>query len=643
MDPAELATDAAEIARLVECAKELIRTPGAIQSHGSLLAIDVETSTVVVASENAASWLGRTLDQPGSEALAEIVASGSYVDPVRLDWEGVESDAIVHRVDRLVVVEFEPAIAGHEYARTSVVSAIQRLSAITDIGELRRTATASIREITGFDRVTMYHFHSDGHGEIVAEDRHPDLEPYLGLHFPASDIPTQARELYASKLCRAIVSTTEPVIPLVSLGGDKRVLDLSNAELRSISPYHVAYMRNMGQASTVTWSILDHGRLIGMITCAHRTPRRLPVLMRRAIEVLAGQVGLQLSAMTEIAQLRHTIEIRERRAALLAPLYASDDIATALLGGVRTVLDLVPADGVLVSLAGETRSAGVVPPLDGVERALAIMGEGVFTTECVTAEHPELASLLPGVAGLLAVPLGADGSHLLFFRGEEAREVSWLGDPGAANRADQFSPRASFASWKQSVRDRCQPWGTLREEATELGSDLEDALKRRAEARLAELAMRDALTGLYNRRYLLQRLESSPPPGSDDTAMLFIDLDDFKLINDVHGHDVGDGVILEIARRLLANSRPQDIIVRLGGDEFVVLCDGVTRDRAQALAERLVRAISMPVLVGAIVVEITGSCGVVVAGDDSPRENLIEAADAAMYRAKRAGRNRVSS
>src|SRR5690606_854392 len=128
------------------------------------------------------------------------------------------------------------------------------------------------------------------------------------------------------------------------------------------------FQRNMGQRSTVSFSLVERGRLVGMITCAHGTVRRLPVLLRRSLEVLATQVGMQLSSLTEIERLRRTVEVRERRAALLAPLFASDDIPAALLAGRRTVLDLVPADGVVVRLDGASHVAGAVPDADAIER-----------------------------------------------------------------------------------------------------------------------------------------------------------------------------------------------------------------------------------------------------------------------------------
>ncbi|GAA1838543.1 hypothetical protein GCM10009750_25280 [Agromyces salentinus] len=642
MDPAELAIDPDELRRLAECAKEPIRTPGTIQGHGTLLGIDDATQVIVVASENAREWLGRPVVEIDDADLEFAMRTGRAIDPVRVEWQGVPTDAIVHRLDGLTLVELEPVPPGNEYARTAVVEAITRLSGLTSIEELRAEAAAAIRRITGFDRVMIYHFHDDGHGEVVADDHVDELEPYIGLHFPASDIPAQARALYLAKLGRAIASTTDPGIPLLSVAGDARSIDLSNAELRSVSPHHLEYMRNMGQASTFSLSLVEDGRLVGMITCAHRTERRLPVLLRRSLEVLAGQLAMQFASMREITRLRHMVEVRERRAALLAPLYASDDIRKALLGGSQTVLDLVPADGVFVRIGGIVRVGGDVPPIADVTRALELLEGGSFVSEALANDRPDVASLLPDVAGMLVVSLDGDGDVLVFFRGEVLREISWLGDPGGVDRPDELSPRTSFSAWQRTIVGRSEPWGTVVDEAADLGSELQVALQRRAEAQLAELAMRDALTGLYNRRYLVERLETRGPVGADGKAVLFVDLDEFKSINDRYGHDVGDAVILEVAERLAANSREQDEVVRLGGDEFVVLLDGVIGEDVQAIADRMVEAIAAPIVRGRVSLTVTASCGVVVAEPGTPRTGLLEAADAAMYRAKRAGRNRVS-
>ncbi|KQX08494.1 hypothetical protein ASC59_07825 [Leifsonia sp. Root1293] len=628
--------------RLAECAKEPIRTPGVIQSHGTLLAVDAATQVVVVASENARSWLGRPFADIENPELQEAVRSGRAIDPVRVMWEGSPTDAIVHQVDDLTIVELE-ALPEDEYARTAVVTALNRLTSATTVDRLREQAAAEIRRITGFDRVMIYDFHDDGHGEVVADDRVPELDSLLGHHFPSSDIPPQARELYVTKVGRAIASTSTPTIPLLAISEELRTIDLSSAELRGVSPYHLQYMRNMGQASTFSLSLVEEGRLVGMVTCAHRTERRLPVLLRRALEVLAAQITMQFASMREIARLRHLVDMRERRTELLAPLYASDDIPSALLRGPRTVLDLVPADGVLVRIGGTSRVTGDVPLLEDVTRVLDLLGGEPFVSEGLEADRPDFARLLPETAGLLVVPLAGADDTLVFFRGEVAREISWLGDPGTDNRPSQLSPRTSFATWHGTVRGRSEPWGTVVQDARELGHELEIVLYRRAQAHLAELAMRDALTGLHNRRYLAERLAAGNPADVDGRALLFVDLDDFKSVNDVHGHDVGDIVILEVARRLTAHSREQDVVVRLGGDEFVVLLDVVGGDEVRSIADRMVAAIAAPIETRGASLTVTASCGVVVAEPGVPRIGLLEEADAAMYRAKRAGRNRVST
>jgi two-component system, chemotaxis family, sensor kinase Cph1 len=630
---------ASERRRLAECSVEAIRTPGRIQSHGILLGVDAISGTVTVASENAGSLLGKHVSELGSPTIEWAVASGAHIDPVRVELAGDPYDAITHALGDRAIVELEPAITSVEYARLSVVGAIQRISQLTELDDIRRATVETVREVTGYDRVMMYHFHEDGHGEVVAESSAEGMEPYLGLHFPASDIPAQARELYLTKLSRAIVSTSDPGTPLLALEGDPAALDLSQAELRAVSPHHLEYMRNMGQATTVSLSMISDGRLIGMITCAHRTERRIPILLRRALEVMATQVTLQISSLESIRRLSRTLLMRERRANLLAPLMASGDVLATLLDGRDTVRSLIPAEGVIARIDGVVRIAGDVPAdrdalVDGVG------GEELATSE-LAATHPHLATMAPGFAGLLVVQLG-DGNRLLFLRREAAQVVRWLGDLGETNRPDPLSPRRSFSEWKQSVSGTSMPWEEAAGDAAELGRELRDVLARRAEAQLAELALLDPLTGVHNRRYLLDQLEVAVADAGHD-ALLFADLDRFKDVNDTHGHEVGDVVLTAIAQRLRDGSRPDDVVARLGGDEFVLLCRGAGLEEATAIAERLLAAVAEPVVVAGSVVSITGSFGVAALDPTrSASENLADA-DAAMYRAKNGGRNRTAA
>lgn len=634
--------DAAELRRLQECAVEPLRTVGRIQSYGTLFAVDQASGLVVAASEDAEGWLGRDLRDADSEMLTWALTHGIAVDPVRAEFEGTAYDVIVHRESTPMLVELEPVIPDLEYVRTGVVSAIQRLAAITDPDQLRRRAAVEIKQITGFDRVMCYHFHADGHGQIVADERADDMESYFGLHFPSSDIPPQARELYLEKRSRVIHDTEDPGLPIRTLLPEDAPLDLGVTELRAVSPHHLQFMRNMGQASTVSFAIVAGGELVGMFTCAHRTLRRLPVLLRRALEVLAAQVAMQLVAANQIHELRRQLEARERRAAVVAPLYGRSEISDVLIGGRRTVLDVIPADGVHLRVGGVVSTLGVVPPPERLGAVVDELGSGGYVSDALPIERPELAVEIAGVAGLIVVPLSEAGDRLVFVRGEVAHEVEWLGDQTDDNRDTPLSPRRSFSAWRESVTGRSLPWGPLAQDAFDLGADIRSALVARAQAELAELALHDALTGLHNRRYLDERLDQVLAEGPQRVSAIFLDLDDFKQVNDTHGHELGDAVLTTVAQRLAGSARSSDMVVRLGGDEFVIVCLDIGFDEASAIAQRALGALSAPIAVDHRTVEISASAGVVTEAEPTTASRLIDAADAAMYRAKRSGRGRVS-
>lgn len=632
-------SDAAERRRLEECVTEPIRTPGRIQSFGTLLVVDVATYEIVTASDDAAQWLGRSISELGSPTLEWSVTAQTHGDPIRVELQGRAYDAVTHRLADRVVIELEPADNGPELPTASVVGAIRTLGLVASAEELRQAAAEEVKRISGFDRVMVYRFFDDGHGEVAGEACEPDMESYRDLRFPASDIPQQARSLYLTKLSRQIVSTEDPGTPLSSIEADAAPLDLSSAELRAVSPHHLQFMRNMGQASTVSFSLSHDDRLVGMITCAHRTRRRMPILLRRALEVLAAQLTLQLLALESIARLRRDLTIREQRAAVLAGVPSSGDPLLTLVDNGEELCRLVEADGAILALDDLSRSIGDVPTA-GRDLLLAAAGTEFLRTSELGRTHPALATLVPGFAGLLVVPVGAHGV-VLFFRREVTQVIRWLGDQTAANRDTPLSPRNSFSEWQQSVEGSSLPWGETAEEARELGRELARALDRRQEARLAQLALVDHLTGLHNRRSLERRLESALLSG-ESGVLLFLDLDGFKAINDRHGHETGDTVLRAVADRLTGGSRVTDVASRLAGDEFVVFSPGTSREEGERFAERLVREIAAPIPTARGTMTVTASCGVVPIDPTATRKQLLDAADAAMYRAKNAGRNRVS-
>jgi len=666
MSPARFSPLDGEQERLDACSREPIRTPGAIQLHGALLAIDPETFVVEFVSDNSTELLGRepaTILGRGLGAvlppalvqacLGVLDEDTAAANPLSFSVAGAPFDVIVHRSATHVIVEFEPlAEAPDSHSAPALYAAMHRLATATSPADLWKRTALEIQRLTGFDRVMVYQFHPDGHGEIVAEEVGGGLEEYFGLHYPASDIPAQARALYLTKLSR-VISSSAPENSILLTGADTppaaaAELDLAGAELRSVSPHHRQFMRNMGQASTVSFSLIHDGVLVGMITCAHQSPRRVSYTLRQGLEILANQVALQVGAMVEIARLKRSVVSRGLRNELLEQLADDGDLVTALFGGPTTVLDLIPADGVVLRLDGAVTSIGhslgerEIAAL-GV-RALQLGPTDLLGSAGLPHEFPELALQLPGIAGLILLPLGSGGDYLAWLRQELTLTVRWLGDQSPSNRVTPLAPRSSFSAWRASVDGTSVPWGDLPQDAVAFRRDLDGALLRRAQSQLAALALHDALTGLPNRRLMMDRLEHALTKYArgEELSVLFIDLDGFKAINDSAGHAAGDAMIRHAAAQLITTTRVQDTVARLGGDEFVVLCENTTVEDADVVAARIVEAIRQPILVDGRPVAVTASVGIASANLSFSASDLVDHADAAMYRAKAKGRNRTS-
>lgn len=652
----------AELQRLAECAQEPIRFPGAVQPHGALVVADARTHVITHISDNAqrligadpAELLGRPLtglfDAETLDAVAHVVDDVAHLgNPVAATLAGRRFDLIAHRGEGRLLLELEPYEPTPAAMTQRTRNAMRRFVDARTVAELWRLAADEVRAITGFDRVMVYHFHPDDHGEIVAEARADDMESFEGLHYPASDIPAQARALYLKKLSRMITdSTAEPAALLADArrpqGGSP---DLSATELRAVSPHHRQFMRNMGQASTFSLSLVINGKLAGMITCAHRTERHLPYNIRDGLEILANQVALQLESMRAIERLADRGALREIRGALVSQLSAADDLVDALLHRHLTVLDLIPADGAAVRLNGRLDTLGRTPDpvaLERLERALRRdEADADLLSDCLEVEHPDLAAAFPDVAGLLVTRVGAEGDYLAWFRGEVRQTVTWLGDMSPANRATPLSPRNSFSAWTEEVSGTSAPWGSGMVGARDLANDIQAAMLQRMQSQLAAVALHDPLTGLFNRRLFMERLKQVLARGRRDLAVVFIDVDRFKAINDEYGHSAGDDALRHVAAAVGMTARAEDTVARLGGDEFVVLAEGAERDDAVALARRILAAIEAEPA-GAPGWRVSASIGVAVAepGETDP-SHLLSAADTAMYRAKDAGRGLVST
>lgn len=596
---------------LAACEREPIHVPGAVQPHGVLLAVSEPDLVVRVASANCATWLGVRAEELLGRPVGDVVAgdlvpvdlagpssssgaSESYPISARLRVHGREvvADTVVHRSDGLLVVEMEPGtepVTMHTAYRLSRTAA-GRINGATEPDELYRIAVEEVRRLTAFDRVMVYRFDEDWNGEVVAEDRADGLNSFLGLHYPASDVPAQARALYRNNWLRLIADVDYEPVPLVP-DVDPRTgqpLDLTHAALRSVSPIHIEYLRNMGVTASMSISLLDRGELWGLIACHHYSgPHRPPHDVRAAAEFLGQMLSLRLVEGTSQEELRQIALARSTLAALTAEVQdESRPAVTSLTQGPHSVLHLIPAGGAALFLEGREASVGAVPP-PGVVRALvahaAAGGHDVLALDRVPDVLPDLASAKDLACGALVLRL-SDQQYVVWLRPELVQTVAWGGDPYnaaiAAAEGDgvRISPRKSFASWQETVSGRSEAWSAVDTElAGELRHDLIDALYGRSR-RLASTAE------ILQRSLLPDRLPTVPgwslaaqyrPMAGGDVGGDWYDvvtLDSGEVVcvlGDVAGHGIAAAGTMGQLRNglrayLVEDPRPGQVLRRLG-------------------------------------------------------------------------------
>lgn len=658
---------------LTTCDREPIHLSGAIQPHGVLIAVNEENLSVEIASANTRAHLGLDPAQVLDASLHEAIGlgtverlQGALADPRAAGTDplachlagGVSYDLTWHRIDGMIVVELEPSDLALATLTTSMFSDVrhamdflQSASGVLDVCEV---AATEIAHLTGYDRVMVYRFHPDGHGEVVAEQCDPAMAPFMGLHYPASDIPRQARKLYLLNQLRVIADIDYEPVPLLSIPGRQHdPIDLSSAGLRSVSPMHLAYLANMGVQATLTISLMHGTQLWGMLACHHRTPKGIDAQMRAACRMLGQVISSQIVAQENNERHAYRHQLAEVEIGLISLLSGADSLAGALVG-TNSSLSLTAADGMVARLDGETVTAGVVPPSFAVEDLLGKLRSGELITEMICddlpLQIPEFAELADDASGVLALPLsGAYEDFILWFRGEAVREMTWAGDPDKPMTGDpladahQLGPRESFAAFVQQVHGRSRPWLPAEiEGARGLGAAIRELLFARSRDRFAHLALHDTLTGLPNRALLLDRIAqalSRQQRKGTNVALLFVDLDHFKLVNDSIGHAAGDTLLCQVARRLSATIRDSDTAARMGGDEFVILCEAIAPGVLRSLSDRIVQEFRLPFLIDEEEFLVTTSIGIALADPDSTPTELLRRADTAMYRVKNSGRN----
>lgn len=462
---------------LDNCAREPIHIPGSIQPHGVLLACRSESLVIYQASRNtetiwgrpASSLLGASVidlvDVSDAKRIAAAIKHHHLreVSPLRVCISGAEYDISMHRSGDVIILEFEAATEATTHEGPGfdprLRRSVARMQSASYVQALCDIAVEEIAAVTGFDRVMVYRFDADWNGEVVAEHRRPDLESFLGLHYPASDIPEQARRLYTVNWLRFISDIAYTPIPLEPTLDPVTAapLDMSHAILRSVSPIHIEYLRNMGVTASMSVSLIIDGKLAGLIACHHYSgPRIINVRARDTSEFLGQTLSWQLRVLETSERARREQEAQEHESQIVRSLVNAADVTEGLLH--PSLLSLVDADGVAIILHEQTRTMGACPPPEDVSALVAwlkdqpvIAANGVFVTASLAKAWPKAADW-GDAAGLLAVPISRElGEFLLWFRRSTERTVNWAGNPEKAvntpspGAPPRLSPRGSFA------------------------------------------------------------------------------------------------------------------------------------------------------------------------------------------------------
>jgi two-component system, chemotaxis family, sensor kinase Cph1 len=495
----------------------LIHSLSDIQPHGVLLVLQEPALNILQVSRNTKATLGILPEELLKMTLDDVLDT-FQVDRLRagLSYENLELinpskvwirkqgdeygvfDAIFHRTqDGFLVLELEPAFSQENIPFLSFYhlarASINQLQRTTNLHEFCQIIVREVRNVTGFDRVMLYRFDHDGHGEVVAEEKLDSMEPYLGLHYPESDIPTTARQMFLSNWIRIIPDARAEAVPLVPSRNplSNQPVDLTLSILRSAYPCHLEYLHNMGVGASLTISLMKDDKLWGLIACHHGTPKYVPYELRKACEFLGRVIFAEISTREEEDDYQYRMKLSQVQSALIDSMSQADHFIQGLVDRQPNLLNLANATGAAICFNGRWTTLGQTPSEEELNYLAQWLGktveDDVYYTDALPLVYSDAERFKAVASGLLAIPI-SKRSYVLWFRPEVIQTVNWGGDPNHAYELQQsgealrLCPRKSFQLWKETVRLKSVPWKAIEIQAClELRKAIVNIVLRQAE------------------------------------------------------------------------------------------------------------------------------------------------------------------
>ncbi|MEP0754843.1 ATP-binding protein [Trichocoleus sp. Lan] len=500
-----------------------IHNASKVQPHGIIFVLAEPELTILQVSSNISTVFGISPENMLQKKLEEVldpfqvdrIKAGlleenlDFINPIKI-WarrkgdEYLVFDGIFQRnADGFLILELEPAISQENIPFLSFYhlarASINQLEKTSTLGDFCQIIVKEVRKVTGFDRVMLYKFDDDGHGSVLAEEKLESMEPYLGLHFPESDIPKPARKLFTSNWIRLIPDATSQSAELFPILNpvNQRPLDLTNSILRSASPCHIQYLHNMGVGASLTISLMKDQKLWGLIACHHQSPKYVSYELRKACEFLGRVIFSEISTREETEDYGYRMKLTYIQSALVEYMSQEENFIDGLVKHQPNLLELANAKGAAVCFGGDCTMVGETPTEEELNFLVQWLKnnveEEVFYSDSLPQIYPDAESFKNVASGLLAIPISKN-NYVLWFRPEVIQTVNWGGDPNKAFEVNQsegnirLCPRKSFDLWKETVRLTSLPWKQVEiKAALELRKAIINIVLRQADE-LAQLA-----------------------------------------------------------------------------------------------------------------------------------------------------------